>query len=230
MISRRSPASSSFVLAAARLRALQLDPWPRGGRTRQLRGRIQENSQPSPAARVVTGPDPYALLTVVALMGAAGSAIRCHGSDAGGSVRPASDTVCCMARFPRFSGITRGSPASLRILYLCPLAGNIRGRRLPRSGDAVVSGVHQCRGAGPPADPRRGHRQVRRFVGQIRSWLPGLHARSETVASTAAGGRAAVELLARLTRDGRTWPDRWRWSPNPATTGRWRSAPTAAKP
>jgi hypothetical protein len=70
MISRRSPASSSFVLAAARLRALQLDPWPRGGKTGQLRGRIQKNSQPSPAARVVTGPDPYALLTVVALMGA----------------------------------------------------------------------------------------------------------------------------------------------------------------
>jgi hypothetical protein len=36
----------------------------------QLRGRIQENSQPSPAARVVVGLDPYAL-TVVALMGAA---------------------------------------------------------------------------------------------------------------------------------------------------------------
>jgi hypothetical protein len=35
-----------------------------------LRGRIQKNSQPSPATRVVTGPDPYALLTVVALMGA----------------------------------------------------------------------------------------------------------------------------------------------------------------
>jgi hypothetical protein len=70
MIFRRSPASSSFVLAAARLRALQLDPWPRGGRTGQLRGRTQKNSQPSPAARVVTGPDPYALLTTVALMGA----------------------------------------------------------------------------------------------------------------------------------------------------------------
>jgi len=71
MIFRRLPASSSFVLAAARLRALQLDPWPRGGRTGQLRGRIQKNSQPSPAARLVPGPDSYALLTVVALMGAA---------------------------------------------------------------------------------------------------------------------------------------------------------------
>ena len=70
MIFRRLPASSSFVLAAARLRALQPDPRPRGEKTRHLQGRIQENSQPSPAARVVTGPGPYALLTLVALMGA----------------------------------------------------------------------------------------------------------------------------------------------------------------
>src|SRR5439155_4070417 len=47
-ISRRLPASSSFVLAAVRLRALQRDSWPRGGKDRQLRGRIQKNSQPSP--------------------------------------------------------------------------------------------------------------------------------------------------------------------------------------
>src|ERR1700756_697924 len=49
MIFRRLPASSSFVLAAARLRALQLDSWPRGEKTPgQLRGRIQKNSQPQP--------------------------------------------------------------------------------------------------------------------------------------------------------------------------------------
>ena len=71
MIFRRLPASSSFVLAAARLRALQLDPGRAARGPGQLRGRIQKNSQPSPAARVVTGPDPYALLTLVALMGAA---------------------------------------------------------------------------------------------------------------------------------------------------------------
>jgi hypothetical protein len=68
-IFRRLPASSSFVLAAARLRALQLDSWPRGGKDRQLRGRIQKNSQPSPAVRVVTGLGSYTLLTLVALMG-----------------------------------------------------------------------------------------------------------------------------------------------------------------
>ena len=35
------------------------------------RGRIQKNSQPSPVARVVTGPGPYALLALAALTGAA---------------------------------------------------------------------------------------------------------------------------------------------------------------
>ncbi len=70
MIFRRSPASSSFVLAAARLRALQLDPWPRGGKDRAAARKIQKNSQPSSAAPVVTGLDPYALLTTMALTGA----------------------------------------------------------------------------------------------------------------------------------------------------------------
>src|SRR6185437_16907615 len=71
-ISRRLPASSSFVLAAARLRALQLDPWPRGEKTP---GSCEEGSRrtvsPNPAARLVTGSGSYALLTPVALMGAA---------------------------------------------------------------------------------------------------------------------------------------------------------------
>ena len=70
-IFRRLPASSSFVLAAAWLRALQLDPWPRGEKTRAPVRKDPEDSQPSPAARVVTGPGWYALLTLVALMGAA---------------------------------------------------------------------------------------------------------------------------------------------------------------
>src|ERR1700691_5794157 len=50
-------------------------------------------------------------------------------------------------------------------------------------------------------DPRggevRGHRQVRRFISHNMSWLAGLHARTETVASTSADGRAVVELQAR---------------------------------
>jgi hypothetical protein len=75
MIVRRLPASSSFVLAAARLRALQPDSWPRGEKTRAAARKIQKNSQAGPAARVVTGSDPYALLTAVALMGAACSSL-----------------------------------------------------------------------------------------------------------------------------------------------------------
>ncbi len=60
----------------------------------------------------------------------------------------------------------------------------------------------------PRAGEIRGHRQLRRFVSQNQAWLAGLHARTETVASTVAGGRAVVELLAHLDRDGRdvAWP------------------------
>ena len=72
MIFRRSPASSSFVLAAARLRALQPDPWPRGGKDRAAARKDTEEQSAQPGRQdVATGPDPYALLTVVALMGAA---------------------------------------------------------------------------------------------------------------------------------------------------------------
>ena len=41
-----------------------------------------------------------------------------------------------------------------------------------------------------------GHGQLRRFVNQNNSWLAERRARIETVASTGAGGRAVVELLA----------------------------------
>src|ERR1700691_1047267 len=61
-------------------------------------------------------------------------------------------------------------------------------------------------------DPRvgevRGHRELHRFVSRNLSWLAGLHARTETVASTVAGGRAVVELLAHVDHDGGelAWP------------------------
>jgi hypothetical protein len=60
----------------------------------------------------------------------------------------------------------------------------------------------------PRAGEVRGHRQVRRFISHNLSWLAGLHARTEPVASTVAGGRAVVELLAHLDHDGGelTWP------------------------
>src|SRR5580693_7268543 len=60
----------------------------------------------------------------------------------------------------------------------------------------------------PRAGEVRGHRKVHRFVSRNLSWLAGLHARAETVASTVDGGRAVVELLAHLDHNGRelAWP------------------------
>ena len=60
----------------------------------------------------------------------------------------------------------------------------------------------------PRAGEVRGHKQVRRFISHNLSWLAGLHARTETVASTYADGRAVVELLAHLDHDGGelAWP------------------------
>ena len=60
----------------------------------------------------------------------------------------------------------------------------------------------------PRAGEIRGHRQLRRFVSQNRFWLTERHARTETVASTSAGGRAVVELLVHLAGDGPelAWP------------------------
>ena len=60
----------------------------------------------------------------------------------------------------------------------------------------------------PRAGEIRGHKQLRQFVRRNESWLVGRHARTTTVASTCAGGRAVVELLAHLDGDGRelAWP------------------------
>jgi ketosteroid isomerase-like protein len=60
----------------------------------------------------------------------------------------------------------------------------------------------------PHAGEIRGHRQLRRFISRNKSWLAGRHARTEIVASTCAGGRAVVELLAYLDDDGGelAWP------------------------
>jgi len=60
----------------------------------------------------------------------------------------------------------------------------------------------------PRAGEVRGHRHVRQFVGRNLSWLASLHARAETVASTVAGGRAVVELLAHIDHEGQqlAWP------------------------
>jgi SnoaL-like domain len=60
----------------------------------------------------------------------------------------------------------------------------------------------------PSAGEVRGHRQLRRFINQSKSWLAERRARIETVASTGAAGRAVVELLAHLDGGGPdvTWP------------------------
>jgi ketosteroid isomerase-like protein len=60
----------------------------------------------------------------------------------------------------------------------------------------------------PKAGEIRGHRELRRFVSQNQTWLAGLRARIEIVTSTCVSGRAVVELLAHLTRNGRemAWP------------------------
>jgi ketosteroid isomerase-like protein len=60
----------------------------------------------------------------------------------------------------------------------------------------------------PRAGEIRGHKRLRRFVRQNRLWLAERHARTETLASTCADGRAVVELLAHLADDGGEvlWP------------------------
>jgi limonene-1,2-epoxide hydrolase len=60
----------------------------------------------------------------------------------------------------------------------------------------------------PRAGEVRGHRHVREFVSRNELWLAGMNRRTETVASTAADGKAVVELVVHLTQDGRevAWP------------------------
>ena len=60
----------------------------------------------------------------------------------------------------------------------------------------------------PRAGEIRGHRQLHRFVSQNQSFLAERDARIETLASTCAGQRAVVELLAHMAGDGPhvAWP------------------------
>jgi len=62
IIGRRSPASSSFVLAAARLRALQLDPGHAAAETQQPPGKgPAKANNPKPGNHTqVTRPDQHA--------------------------------------------------------------------------------------------------------------------------------------------------------------------------
>jgi hypothetical protein len=58
----------------------------------------------------------------------------------------------------------------------------------------------------PRAGEVRGHRHVRHFVSQNELWLAGMNRRTQTVASTAADGKAVVELVVHLTQDGGRCP------------------------
>jgi ketosteroid isomerase-like protein len=61
----------------------------------------------------------------------------------------------------------------------------------------------------PKAGEIRGHRKLRHFVADNRSWLAQRGAHIETIATTASGGRAVVELLAHLAGEDGTqvaWP------------------------
>ena len=71
MTGRRLPAPSSFVLAAERLRALQLDTACTTAQTGSDEKKPQATVPPSPAiASKVTGPGQYPLLTKGVPMGA----------------------------------------------------------------------------------------------------------------------------------------------------------------
>ncbi len=60
----------------------------------------------------------------------------------------------------------------------------------------------------PRAGEIRGHKRLRGFVSENNAWMTEHRATIETVASTSAGGRAVVELLAHVDRDGQKvpWP------------------------
>jgi hypothetical protein len=59
MIRRRLPATSSFVLAAARLRALQLDPLQHGDVNQAAAKKIPKNSQAQPGGHHAKPPGQY---------------------------------------------------------------------------------------------------------------------------------------------------------------------------
>ena len=60
----------------------------------------------------------------------------------------------------------------------------------------------------PRAGTIRGHGGLREFIRRNRTWLTGLHATTEPLASTSAGQRAVVEFLAHLDDHGQkiAWP------------------------
>ncbi len=79
-------------------------------------------------------------------------------------------------------------------------AGDARSLETTWPGEVVVYD--------PYAGEVRGHKELRDFVRRSKKLLHERHARTETIATTTAGGRAVVELLTHLEVDGRdvAWP------------------------
>ena len=175
MIFRRLPASSSFVLAAARLRALQLDPGRAVAGPGQLRGRIQKNSQSSPTAYGVTGLSPYALLTTVTLIGAADR----------GSARIVVASAATSMTFPRRRLVRR-------------FTRHPRLRPLPHTGRDASILAHRVsttccaeRGLDPMAAQRPHLELYIRWMQEIRRFKPSTVSRRAAIARSAASRSAA---------------------------------------
>ena len=76
--------------------------------------------------------------------------------------------------------------------------GTLRALEIVWPGEIVIED--------PRAGTIRGHRRLREFVRKNATWLAGLHATTETIASTSVDRRAVVELLARLDDSGQPTP------------------------
>jgi limonene-1,2-epoxide hydrolase len=89
-----------------------------------------------------------------------------------------------------------------------PVAQYVRALNEGRTHDLETAWPGEVIVHDPRAGTIRGHRRLRSFVEDNKSWLAGHHARIETVASTRVEGRAVVELLAHLSGDGPdvAWP------------------------
>jgi SnoaL-like domain len=89
-----------------------------------------------------------------------------------------------------------------------PVAQYIRALNEGTTHDLETAWPGQLTVYDPRAGTIRGHRRLRRFVEDNKSWLADHQARIETIASTRVDGRAVVELLAHLTGDGPdvVWP------------------------
>jgi ketosteroid isomerase-like protein len=116
---------------------------------------------------------------------------------------------CGMPWFPEFASAAELARQQTRAAghadpvrqYLAALNdGDARALETAWPGELVIYDPH--------AGAVRGHRQVRQFIRHNLSWLAGLHARTEVIASTVAGDRAVVELLAHVDHNGQelAWP------------------------